>query len=75
MKRKNIQLLDTTIDAYVACSGAFYPNMNISLKIFATDPVATVTVGRTFSIRKLLKTYVRSIISETRLNDCIFIEI
>ena len=69
MKRKEQgPLPDTIIDAYVACPEAFYPNIKILLKIFATLPVTTATTERTFSVLKLLKTYLRSTMCETRLN-------
>ncbi|CAF1508469.1 unnamed protein product [Rotaria sordida] len=67
MKQKEeIVLPDTVIDAYAVCSEAFYPSVKILLKIFATLPVTTAE--RTFSVLKLLKTYLRSTMSETRLN-------
>lgn len=69
MKRKEqVFLPDTIIDSYVACPEAFYPNVKVLLKIFATLPVTTATTERTFSYLKLLKTYLRSTMSETRLN-------
>ncbi|CAF1227009.1 unnamed protein product [Rotaria sordida] len=69
MKQKQeIVLPDTVIHAYAACPEAFYPNIKILLKIFATLPVTTATTERTFSVLKLLKTYLRSTMSETRLN-------
>ncbi|CAF3927502.1 unnamed protein product [Rotaria sordida] len=69
MKQKQeIVLPDTAIDAYAACPEAFYPNIKILLKIFATLPVTTATTERTFSVLKFLKTYLRSTMSETRLN-------
>ena len=61
-------LPDTIIDSYAACPEAFYPNIKVLLKIFATLPVTTATTERSFSVLKLLKTYLRSTMSETRLN-------
>ncbi|CAF1266060.1 unnamed protein product [Rotaria sordida] len=56
MKRKEqIALPDTAIDAYVQCTEAFYPNIKILLKIFATLPVSTATTERTFSVLKVTK--------------------
>ncbi len=69
MKRKEqIILPDTAIDTYVQCSEAFYPNLKVLLKIFSTLPVSTSTAERTFSVLKLLKSYLRSTMSENRLN-------
>ncbi|CAF2168304.1 unnamed protein product [Rotaria magnacalcarata] len=69
MKRKEqVFLPDTIIDSYATCSEAFYPNIKVLLKIFATLPVTTATTERSFSVLKLLKTYLRSTMSETRLN-------
>ena len=68
-KRKEKTILpDTAIDAYIECSEAFYPNLKILLKIFSTLSVSTSTVERTFSVLKLLKSYLRSTMSENRLN-------
>jgi hypothetical protein len=68
MKRKEqTHLPDNAIDGYVECAEAFYPNIKVSLKIFATVPVTTATTERTFSVLKLLKTYLRSTLSEARL--------
>ncbi|CAF0797609.1 unnamed protein product [Rotaria sordida] len=69
MKRKEqVSLPDTTIDAYVQCAEAFYPNIKVLLQIFSTLPVTTASTERTFSVLKLLKTYLRSTMSQTRLN-------
>ncbi|CAF3343594.1 unnamed protein product [Rotaria sp. Silwood2] len=69
MKRKEqISLSDTAIDAYVQCTEAFYPNIKVLLQIFSTLPVTTASTERTFSVLKLLKTYLRSTMSQTRLN-------
>ncbi|CAF1024727.1 unnamed protein product, partial [Didymodactylos carnosus] len=69
MKRKETTVLpDTAIDAYIECNEVFYPNIKILLKIFGTLPVTTATTERTFSVLKLLKNYLRSTVSETRLN-------
>ncbi|CAF2938056.1 unnamed protein product [Rotaria sp. Silwood2] len=67
-RKEQIILPDTAIDAYLQCSEAFYPNLKILLKIFSTLPVSTSTAERTFSVLKLLKSYLRSTMSENRLN-------
>jgi hypothetical protein len=45
-----------------------YPAISTLLRIFATLPVTTATCERSFSALKYLKTYLRSTISEDRLN-------
>jgi hypothetical protein len=56
------------IDAYIQCNGVFFPNIKVLLQIYATLPVTTATGERSFSTLKLLKTYLRSTMSENRLN-------
>ena len=69
MKRRDIQLSDTTTDVYIACSKTFYPNVKILSKALVTLLVSTARIDRTFSLLKSLKTYLRSIILKTRLNS------
>lgn len=45
-----------------------YPNIETLLHIFATLPVTTATSERSFSCLKYLKSYLRSTMSEPRLN-------
>ncbi|CAF1351809.1 unnamed protein product [Didymodactylos carnosus] len=56
------------MEAYLSCNETFYPNIKILLNIYATLPVTTATGERSFSILKRLKTYLRSTMSEDRLN-------
>lgn len=44
------------------------PNIKKLLQLFATLPVTSATPERTFSVLKRLKTYLRSTMSEERLN-------
>ncbi|CAF5004578.1 unnamed protein product, partial [Rotaria sp. Silwood1] len=67
-KRKLITIPDTAIDAFNECNEAFYPNIKALLCIFSTLPVTTASVERSFSVLKLIKSYLRSTISESRLN-------
>ncbi|CAF1321705.1 unnamed protein product [Adineta steineri] len=67
-KRKLVIIPDTAIDSFNECNEAFYPNIKILLQIFSTLPVSTATAERSFSVLKLIKNYLRSTISETRLN-------
>ncbi|KAF0764906.1 52 kDa repressor of the inhibitor of the protein kinase-like, partial [Aphis craccivora] len=48
----------------------FYPSIKVLLQIFATIPITTVTAERSFSSLRLrrLKNYMRSTMSEDRLN-------
>ena len=46
---------------------AFYPNMWVALRIFATLPVTVAADERNFSKLKLIKTYLRSTMMQTRL--------
>ncbi|XP_047106085.1 uncharacterized protein LOC124775292 [Schistocerca piceifrons] len=47
----------------------FCPNVNIALRILLTLPVAVASGEMGFSKLKLIKTYLRSTMSQTRLND------
>ncbi|CAF1232275.1 unnamed protein product [Rotaria sordida] len=67
-KRKTISIPETAIDTFNECNEAFYPNIKTLLKIYSTLPVTTASNERTFSVLKLIKTYLRSTMSETRLN-------
>lgn len=46
-----------------------FPNVVVALKILLTQPVTVVTVERNFSKLKLIKTYLRSTIGQTRIVD------
>ncbi|XP_049809441.1 uncharacterized protein LOC126252584 [Schistocerca nitens] len=47
----------------------FWPNVNIALRFLLTLPVTVASGERSFSKLKLIKTYLRSTMSQTRLND------
>ncbi|CAF3828199.1 unnamed protein product [Rotaria sordida] len=59
---------NNAIDAYIKCNGIFFPNIKVLLQIYATLPVTTATGERSFSTLKLVKSYLRSTMSESRLN-------
>jgi hypothetical protein len=59
---------NNAIDAYVRCNGSFFSNIKVLLQIYATLPVTIATGERSFSTLKLIKTYLRNIMSENRLN-------
>jgi hypothetical protein len=52
----------------VAAGLATYPTISAMLQIFATLPVTTATGGKSFSALKYLKNYLRSTMTEDRLN-------
>lgn len=56
------------IESLQSCSPTSYPNVNILLKIFATLPVTSCSCERSFSSLRVLKSYLRSTMSEDRLN-------
>lgn len=53
----------------------FFPNFNIALRILLTLPVTVASGEMSFSKLKLIKTYLRSTMSQTRLNDLATISI
>ncbi|XP_049805328.1 uncharacterized protein LOC126248411 [Schistocerca nitens] len=53
----------------------FCPNVNIALIILLTLPVTVTSGERSFSKLELMKTYLRSTMSQTRLNDLATISI
>ena len=48
-------------DALTACNATLFPNIRKLLHIFATLPVTTCSAERSFSVLRLLKTYLRSV--------------
>ena len=56
----------TLVDALRSCNKISYPNIAILLQIFATIPVITTTAERSFSLLRVLKTYLRSTMKEGR---------
>ncbi|XP_049794221.1 uncharacterized protein LOC126203852 [Schistocerca nitens] len=53
----------------------FCPNVNTALRILLTLPVTVASEERSLSKLKLIKTYLRSLMSQTRLNDLATISI
>lgn len=51
------------------------PNLWVALKIMMTIPVTTASYERSFSKLKLIKTYLRSTMTEERLNNLALISI
>jgi hAT family C-terminal dimerisation region len=67
-KFETITPCKNVIDAISLCDKEIYPNIYNLLKIFATLPVTTCVSERSFSSLRLLKTYLRSTMTQTRLN-------
>lgn len=62
------------VEALEYCN-EFFPNIKILLQIFATSPVSTATAERSFSTLRRLKNYLRSTMSEVRLNGLAMLNI
>ncbi|XP_031338364.1 52 kDa repressor of the inhibitor of the protein kinase-like isoform X1 [Photinus pyralis] len=58
----------TAIEALKECEEMFFPNIRVLLQIFLVLPVTTATAERSFSVLRRLKTYLRSTMTEGRLN-------
>ena len=58
----------SAVEALQNCHDDFFPNLQILLQLFATLPITTASVDRSFSVLRILKTHLRSIMSEDRLN-------
>lgn len=65
----------TTMDALASCEKNIFPNIYELLKILAILPVSIATAERSFSTLRRLKTYLRSTMSETRLNGLALLSI
>jgi len=57
----------TAVETLVHCK-VFYPNIKILLQIFATITITSATAERSFSSLRRLKNYMRSSMTEDRLN-------
>ncbi|KAL4098636.1 hypothetical protein QTP88_023199 [Uroleucon formosanum] len=64
----------TAVEALEYCN-EFFPNIKILLQIFTTLPVSTATAERSFSTLRRLKNYLRSTMSEVRLNGLAMLNI
>lgn len=64
----------TAIETLPYCT-SIVPNIKLLLQIFTTLPVTTATPERTFSTLKRLKTYLRSTMTENRLNGLALVNI
>ncbi|XP_047100832.1 uncharacterized protein LOC124719664 [Schistocerca piceifrons] len=81
--REELKVLSTLLKLEIGPKGTlqfigrhnFCPNVNIALKIFLTLPVTVANGERVFSKLKLIKTYLRSTMGQTRLNTLATISI
>ena len=58
----------TAVQALKACNERDYPNLKVILRILCTLPVTSCECERSFSLLRRLKTYLRSTMTEERLN-------
>lgn len=65
---KNAADSDSAIEALDSVDSAYFPNVANILQILATLPVSVATAERSFSTLRLLKTYLRSTMTQDRLN-------
>ena len=65
-KKENLETLELT-DA-IQHAETFYPKVNTAPHILLAMPYSTVTIERTFSTLRRVKTWLRSTMSEERLN-------
>ena len=71
LKWKKIEIMKPPrcpAEALAECDRDFYPAIYSYLKIYCCLPTTTASSERTFSTLKYLKNYLRSTISETKLN-------
>lgn len=73
-KVDKLNLPSTATEALCFATNVF-PSIKILLQIFATLPVSTATAERSFSNIKRLKTYLRSTMTENRLNGLALLNI
>ncbi|XP_008186775.1 uncharacterized protein LOC103310386 [Acyrthosiphon pisum] len=64
-----IKVPSTAISSLMVCSKDMFPIISSLLRILSTLPVSTATAERSFSTLKRVKTWLRTTISQERLND------
>jgi hypothetical protein len=52
-----------------------YPNASIAYRILLTIPITVASIKKSFSKLKLLKSYLRSTMSQERLNELVILSI
>ena len=68
--KRAIEVLD-----YLKMMNSCFPNVWIAYKILLTIPVTVVSAERSFSKLKLIKSYIRSTMSQERLKGLIILSI
>ena len=66
--RQRPQQHNSVNDALAVCDATLFPNVRAVLKIFATLPVTTCSAERSFSVLRLIKSYLQSTMDNDRLN-------
>lgn len=62
------ELADLELASILKDAGLFYPNIRKALLISLSQPCTTATVERSFSTLRRVKTWLRSTMTEARLN-------
>ena len=57
----------TAVEALEHCDPAYFSNASVLLTVLATLPVTTCSAERSFSVLRILKTYLRARMGEERL--------
>lgn len=70
-----IKVPSTAISSLMVYSKDMFPIISSLLRILATLPVSTATAERNFSTLKRVKTWLRTTISQERLNDLCLLNI
>ena len=73
--KQNMTTLDLLVFLEEKGLKEIYPNMWVALRIAVTTPVTVASAERSFSKLKLIKTYLRSTMSQERLNGLAIISI
>lgn len=75
MAKQNMTTLELLVFLEEKNLKEIYPNLWIALRIAVTTPVTVASAERSFSKLKLIKTYLRSSMSQERLNGLAIISI
>jgi len=67
-KERSQELPDCALQAMMECDKDVYPNINTLLQILCSLPVSVATAERSFSTLRIVKDWMRSTMTENRLN-------
>ena len=70
-----VKKIATIVDILSAGGGGIYSEVHKLLCLYLTVPMTNATAERSFSTLRQLKTYLRSTMTEKRLNHVIFLHI